>query len=385
VRVLERRHDVWVLTRANNRRVIEDALSREPLPRARFVYYDLPGWARWWKRGPGGVQIYYYLWQLGIYRIARRLHSKVGFDLIHHVTFGKYCAPSLLCLLPAPFVWGPVGGGESAPRPFWRDIGLRGKMFEIFREAARWCGERDPLVRLTVRRSAIALAKAEDTAIRLRCLGARDVEVFSEGGLLMADLGPLAQCPEPPAEPLRFCNIGRLLHLKGFHLGLRAFARAGIPGAEYWIIGDGPERRRLEAEARALGVADRVRFWGWLSHAETLRRLADIHVLVHPTLHDSGGGASLEAMASGRPVVCLDLGGPSAQVVDGSGIKVAARDPDQAVRDLARAMRRLADDRAVRTQMGTAARRRSREAYAWEDQGKILDAFYRRAIEACRG
>ncbi len=385
VRALAHRHEVWVLTRANNRRVIEDALSREPLPRAYFVYYDLPPWARWWKRGPIGVQIYYYLWQLGIYPVARALHSNVGFDLTHHVTFGKYWAPSLLCLLPVPFVWGPVGGGESAPRPFWRDFSRRGKLFETFREAARWCGEHDPLVRLTARRSALALAKAEDTAVRLRCLGAGDVEVFSEGGLLMADLSHLVRCPEPPNEPIRFCNVGRLLHLKGFHLGLRAFARAGIPGAEYWIIGDGPERRRLEAEARALGVADRVRFWGWLSHAETLRRLEETHVLVHPTLHDSGGGVTLEAMASGRPVICLDLGGPSAQVVDGTGVKVAARDPDQAVRDLARAMRRVADDPAMRKRMGAAGRRRSREAYAWEGQGPILDAFYRRAVEGRRG
>lgn len=385
VRVLAANHDVWVLTRANNRPAIEAALADEPLPRVQFVYYDLPGWARWWKRGAAGVQIYYYLWQLAIYPIARRLQRRVGFDVAHHITFGKYWAPSLLWRLPVPFLWGPVGGGESAPRPFWRDFGVRGRLFETWRETARWCGEHDPLVRLTARRSALALAKAADTAARLLVLGARDVEVYSEGGLLMADLAHLAHCAEPPSEGLRFCAIGRLLHLKGFHLGLRAFARARIPEAEYWIIGDGPERRRLEAEASALGVADRVRFWGWLSHADTLRRLEEVHVLVHPTLHDSGGGVTLEAMAIGRPVICLDLGGPSAQVVDGTGVKVTGRDPDQAVRDLARSMRQVADDPALRTQMGEAGRRRSREAYAWANQGPILEAYYRRAIRNGNG
>lgn len=385
VRALAPRHEVWVLTRANNRRAIEAALADAPLPGVHFVYFDAPGWARWWKRGAAGVQAYYYLWQLGIYPLARRLHRRVGFDVVHHITFGKYWAPSLLCRLPVPFVWGPVGGGESAPRPFWRDFSARGRMFETVREAARWCGEHDPLVRLTARRSDVALAKAADTAARLRILGARDVEVFSEGGLLMADLARLVRSGEPPADALRFCAIGRLLHLKGIHLGLRAFARAQIPGAEYWIIGSGPERRRLEAEAFELGIADRVRFWGWLSHVDTLRRLEEAHVLVHPTLHDSGGGVTLEAMAIGRPVICLDLGGPSAQIVDGTGVKVTGRDPDQAVRDLARSMRLMAENPSLRSQMGVAGRRRSNEAYAWENQGPILETYYRRAIKNRNG
>ena len=109
-------HDVWVITRANNRSAIEAGLSRAPNDRLHFVYYDLPPWARWWKKGKRGVQLYYYLWQIGIYFVARRLHRNGQFDLTHHLTFGKYWSPSFLSLLPIPFIWGPVGGGESAPR-----------------------------------------------------------------------------------------------------------------------------------------------------------------------------------------------------------------------------------------------------------------------------
>src|SRR5690606_4531990 len=139
-------HDVWVLTRSNNRQVIEDALRANPASGLRPVYFDLPAWARRWKGGGRGTQLYYYLWQLGVYRVARRLHRDVRFDLTHHVTFGKYWAPSLLALLDARFVWGPVGGGESAPRPVWDDLGPSGRRYERLRAAARWLGERDPLV-----------------------------------------------------------------------------------------------------------------------------------------------------------------------------------------------------------------------------------------------
>lgn len=373
-------HDVWVLTRANNRTSIEAALNRDPMPGLRFAYYDLDPRVRWWKRGPRGVHLYYYLWQLGAYFVARRLHRDVRFDLVHHVTIGKYWAPSFLALLPPPFVWGPVGGGESVPKPFWRSFTFRGKSYEIMREAGRWVGEQDPFVRLTARRSALALAKTEETAKRLRRLGAKAVCVFSEAGLRASEITRLAEYALPNHSPVRFIGIGTLLQLKGFHLGLRAFALASIRDAEYWIIGDGPERRDLGALARQLGIADKVRFWGWLPREETLRKLGDGHILVHPSLHDSGGWVCVEAMAAGRPVICLNLGGPPVQLTEHTGVSVHAHNPDQAVRDLAEAMRRLAHSPELRQVMGKAGRQRTAKTFCWEYKGKLLDTMYREAI-----
>ena len=384
--LLSDEHDVWVLTRANNRAAIERELGRCPLPRLHFVYYDLPSWARWWKRRRRGLQLYYYLWQIGAYRIARRLHREIGFDLVHHVTFGKYWAPSLLVQLPLPFVWGPVGGAESVPAAFWPDLGTRGILFEAFREFARWCGDHDPLVRLTVRRSGMALAKAGETAEHLRRLGAREVRLFFCTQLLMAEtlrlIPGVTATLDPPGgrDALRFVSMGNLAHLKAFHLGLRAFARAGLENAEYWIIGDGTDRRRLETEARALGIDRRVRFWGQVPQEEALRKLAEADVLVHPALHDSGGGPILEAMALGRAVICLDLGGPAVRVTDETGIKIPARHPRQVERDLAEAMRRLTLDRDLLRQMGRAGRQWSARTHGPEEVALQLNAIYRDAM-----
>jgi hypothetical protein len=62
--------EVWVITRSNNREAIEKALAEEPLPNVHWVYFDLPRWARFWKKGQRGVHLYYYLWQVGIYFLA---------------------------------------------------------------------------------------------------------------------------------------------------------------------------------------------------------------------------------------------------------------------------------------------------------------------------
>ena len=72
-------HEVWVITRSANRSAIEAALrSREP-SRLHFVYCDLPLWARSWKKLPGAIYLYYFLWQWLAFRRARRLQSRAAF------------------------------------------------------------------------------------------------------------------------------------------------------------------------------------------------------------------------------------------------------------------------------------------------------------------
>lgn len=383
---LARHHEVWVLTRANNRPAIEAGLAKNPVPGLHFVYHDLPPWARFWKRGQKGVQVYYYLWQLTAIPLVRRLHQEVGFDVVHHVTFVKYWAPSALAFLKGvPFVWGPVGGGESAPLPFWPTLGFRGILYEAARTLARALGELDPLVRLTARRAALALATTPETANRLRKLGAKRVEVLSQVALSEEEIDCLGKLPPPEPKPVRFLSVGRLLAWKGFHLGLMAFAQSGLEEAEYWIVGDGPERKRLEALARRLGVADRVRFWGALPRAEVLRLLGQVHALVHPSLHDSGGWVSLEAMAAGRPVICLDLGGPATQVTQETGFKVPARTPEKAVRDLAQAIRWWGENPNLSKEMGEAGRKYVTIRFVWVRRSLDIMRLYTGAWDADRG
>lgn len=371
-RELAEHHEVWVITRTSNRDRIERELAREPVASLHFAYYDLPVWLRFWKRRGRGVQVYYYFWQLGIFSVARAMHRTVCFDVIQHVTLGRYWSPSLLSRLPVPFLWGPVGGGESAPSAFWSDFSWRGKQFELLRSAARWLGEHDPLVRMTAHRSSLTLATTEETRQRLTLLGACEVRVFPQVGLPSSELATLRTYEPGPADPVRFVSVGRLLHWKGVHLTLRAFAGAGLNGAELWIIGDGPERRNLEQLAARLGVEDNVRFLGGMPRPEVLTAIQNCHVLVHPSLHDSGGWVCLEAMAASRPVICLDLGGPGAMVTEDTGIKVPAVTPAQAVEGLTEAMRQLARDRGLRQRMGANARQAVTARYSWAKRAEAL-------------
>ncbi len=220
---MARYHEVWVVTRANNRAAIEAETPRDRNSALHFVYYDLPPWALWWKKRKRGLQLYYYVWQIAIYFVVLRLHRRVQFDLIHHLTFGKYWSPSFLSLLPVPFLWGPVGGGESAPKEFWKSFGLRGLISEKLREITRSVAEHDPFIRITAKRSEWVLTKAPETSARVKKLGARRVVLLGESAISREEINTLRD-ESLPNSVCRFVSVANLLHWKGFHLVFRRCA-----------------------------------------------------------------------------------------------------------------------------------------------------------------
>jgi len=375
VRQIARFNEVWIVTRANNRHPIEEALTRDPLPNVHFVYFDLPAWARFWKRGACGVRPYYYLWQLGVYSLVKRLHRHVGFDLIHHVTFVNYWMPSFLAMLPVTFVLGPVGGGESAPPAFWWSFSFRGKIYEVLRGVARTIGHLDPFVRLAARRAQIALATTNQTAEKLKRLGCRKVRVVSQVGV---NIDEFYRRVKTQPRGFRLVSVGRLLHWKGFELGVRAFAlfRTGFPDSEYWLIGDGPEKNRLQVLVRDLELGDSVRFLGTMSREQVLNTMAACDVLMNPSLHDSGSFVCVEAMAAGLPVICLDLGGPALQVTGKTGVKIHAGTPKQAIQDLAVAISQFASDPSNCERLGSSAWQHVRDHLVWERKGDLIHETY---------
>ena len=375
---MARFHEIWLVTRRNNRDRIANAVRTSPLANVHWIYFDLPRWARFWKKGKRGVHLYYFLWQVGAYLVGKRLHRRVRFDLVHHVSFGNYWMPSLLALLPVPFVWGPVGGGETYPGSFTRLFSLRGRLHESLRNVARRVGECNPLVRLTARKASIALAATAETGARLRRLGCRRIELFSQIGMTLEQIRAVKPAAPRMDGVFRLLSIGELLQLKGFDFGLRAFCRfqQEHPGSEYCLIGEGPERGNLERLSRVLGISGKVRFEGALKRDQVLKRLPSFDVLLHPSFHESGSTVCLEAMNAAVPVICLDLGGPGLHVTAETGIKVPAISGEQIVHDMTEALDYLALNAGIAKQKGQAGRRRVKALFSWEAKGERMARIY---------
>jgi glycosyltransferase involved in cell wall biosynthesis len=384
-----REHEVWaVIADAHQyRELTEPWLARNPLPNFHPIFFKLPPRLDWLSRRGFSEGIYYHLWQQGLRRLVRELHQKIGFDLVHHVTYGRYWSPSGLRELDLPFIWGPVGAAETPPREFVRELPLRYRLIEAVRDGVRHFFEHTPGLRDTARAATTAIGVTQETCTALRRLGAGRVEQLPQFSLAEEEIEQFAALPDPPSGPLRAICVGRLLHWKGFHLAIRAFGQFAQKNAEaeLWIVGDGPFRPDLEKAAVEAGVSKRVTFFGALpKYPDVLKLLGQSHVLLHPALHEGFGIVCLEAMAAGRPVACVDIGGPASQITPETGFAAPANNPGEAVAALAGFLERIDRDRSLLATMSTAARAHVKKNFTSRDVNERIRAFYAEAVEEHR-
>lgn len=174
---------------------------------------------------------------------------------------------------------------------------------------------------------------------------------------------PSAAVPKSSAAGTpRLLIVGRLVHQKGIDILLRALATLPRDAFELEVVGDGPDRAALKDLANRLGVADRVRFAGWVERDRIAEHYRAADAFVFPSRLEGMPNVVLEAMAFALPVIATDVPGNRDVVVHGStGLLVESENVDQ----LAAALRQILSQPSLRQQMGAAARARVLERHTW--------------------
>lgn len=383
---LSQAHQVWVMTHPKFRDEVERYLSRYPNPNLHFEWLTLD--RRWdpWRSldGDRGLRLHYMIWQRRALREARRLHRLHEFQVVHHVSWGTISEPPLLWKLPVPFVWGPVGGGQTTPPSFGRYFARRG-LNETLRTWRVKIAARRPALRAAVRRSSLVLSVNTATTAALRAAGATNVQTFLSCGVpekLMALPRPLR-----PREPgtMQILWAGRLIPIKGLRLAIEAFAQIDRALSVRLQIagGDGPLNLEMKELASSLGVTDRLEFLGDLSWdcLQEIYRRADVFMFT--SLRDSAPTVLLEAMAHRLPILTLDHQAASTMVPPDAGIKVPLRSPAETIAALADGIRELARSSETRERMGEAGFRYA-QGCGWPDRAQQVSRWYLEIVEQHR-
>jgi len=322
--------------------------------------------------------------QLRQRKVVRQLVKKLGIDVVHQPTPISPRVPSLLGNVSAPLVIGPMNGGMEYP-PGFRFLQ---------QQASRG-------MRSFLRRLSNLLPRSFDAKRQAECLIVANQR--TEDGLPSGVRGRIfrmvenAVVPEvwerglagggaestPVTRPFELIFIGRLERWKGPEWAIEAVARACTQvDCRLKIIGElQNERERLEELVAQLGIGSQIDFLGWLTQERCAQLLSMADALILPSVLDAGATVVLEAMASGKPVIAANWGGP-ADILDAScGILVEPRDPESLVAGLEQAIVTLASDRKRCASMGGAARAKVLAEYTWPAKIERLVEIYREAAK----
>lgn len=235
-----------------------------------------------------------------------------------------------------------------------------------------------PLFNWLLGRSRPLLTITQANQQRLQSLGLPPAIVIYPG------TDPTHFTPLPPAQSARptLLAVGRLVSRKGFDLALQALPliRPQFPDLRLEMVGDGPDRHRLEQLAQELGVSDLVVFHGRVPEAELLAAYRRAHLFVMPAREETAvpsmegfGIVYLEASACGLPVIAARSGGAAEAVQDGrTGLLVPPNDAPA----LAQAVIRLLQNPAERQRLGANGRQWALSEMNWDGTAhKLAEAL----------
>lgn len=305
-----RGHQVVVLTRANNKNIIET--QNYDKNRITFEYFDLPPLILKLKKFIG-VNLYYSLWQFFVAHKVKQLDKKYNFDCIQHITFGVFRQISFIPFrVRKPFIFGPVGGGEMTPKKLTDAYKTKHRIKEKVRKIANILTYYSPLYRSFLKKTDLIVSKTYETAEYIPLKYKDKLLVNLEIGINNQNsINEILN----DRKPKSILFVGRFIYWKGTQLTLETFLELAKIDSEYELvlIGKGEELNNI-LEFMKKNSLTNYKIIDWVPQEELKRYYSNSTLMLFPSHHDSSGNVVLEALSHGLPVISLNLGGP-AQVI----------------------------------------------------------------------
>jgi len=370
-------HQVTAVTRCNNRNDIERYISENSLDisNLKFIYYDLPYYLRFWKKGSRGSLLYFYLWQM---TLPLAVWSDRGnYDIVHSLNFHSDWTPSFLWVLGRPFVWGPINHNEPIPVKYaWNSCNIIGYIKDKLKYLMKlifW--NIDPFLFLCKKKATVILCGNLSVVKRLRLKDPKTV-ILSQVGV---DTNVIFVGTKDTSS-FTVMTAGRMIEIKSFDLAIRAFAKflKSIEGdtqkIKLLILGQGGLFQDLKNLSRSLGVENNVDFAGWIDKGLMPKYYSKADVFLF-TSHEGAGIVVAEAQSYGVPVVCFNNYGPGETVTNDSAIKINYSNYNRSVNDFCEALKNLYSNREYLKSLSSGAHVLS-QTLSWTAKGKDMAEVY---------
>ncbi len=380
---MSRRFELWVLTRESNRHTIEPWIAGHPeFAGIHFLYFDLPKWARFWKKGLRGVRTYYNIWQRLTDKIVKQTMADNDITVFHHLTYGNALWPVSKSGSKHTFIWGPIGGLETIPEDYTRHYDSKSRLIEKIRRLAVSHSVKSRSFKRRAAKASLILCKTEDTLNKLPDSARKNALLFTD---VATDNTLISDNTANKADNILDCIVvGRLDAWRGFDLAILAVNEAlkQNPDIRLTIIGKGKDRERLETIVRQLGLDNKIIFTGGVSAQKYTKLMQQADIVLNPSLKEGAVTVSFDAMAMGKPLIAIDTGGYTRYFKPDYSVVIARRDRENVIRELSEAIIKLSD-RELRLKMGRNAQK-SANLFTWAHHGEDICDTIQNVVEKTR-
>ncbi len=369
---LAKHNQVHVITRANNQEPISKNIPKEIASNIHFHYYDTHSFFRRFKNKSKGIYLYYILWQIGIIKVVLKLKRQYNFNASIHLTFGNVWLPTFLPFINIPFIYGPLGGGESIPNSFISGLNFQQRLMQILRIILRYTIYINPLFLYTAYKAKFIICRTNDTKNLFPIFFQKKTRTLSDGAIEKEIFKYHASNLE--SNNLTIISTSRLIGFKNVITLVKALQYINKDiNYKCVIIGSGPERKKIKEESKSLQLDRHIIYKEDLTRNEVLKDLEGASIFVSSSLRDACNLSLLEAMAIGLPVICLNWSGMAISTDDNCAIRLPVTNPEQMPKDMAEAIMKLAKDPELRKRMGENGRKRIQTVFNWDAKGKFLE------------
>lgn len=363
---------LWILTRKSNQATIETWLENNPTYKnIHFIYFDLPYYLRFWKKGMRGVRLYYNIWQWNTNRIVKKTMLENKIQVFHHLTYGNVLWSVSKFGKKQFFVWGPVGGVETIASEYSKHYKIKGRLIESLRRVIVKSLSFNLGYKNRCKNADLILCKTEILKDKIPLKHKEKAQLFTD--VAVDELSIISKNKkESKSHIVKYIAVGKLDPWRGFDLLIEAFSLAvkSNQNIQLQIIGKGLDWNRLNSLIIKSELSDYIKILGEVSMHDYKELMANSDIVVNPCLKEGAVTTAFDAMAMGKPLICTDTTGYTRYFSSDYAILIPIGERNDLISDLNSAILKLTNDQ-LRKEMGENAKN-VREQFTWEIRGQEI-------------
>lgn len=380
--------ELHIITEGEFREEIEKVVAALPQKENMHFYYnpvtdDIRRMC--WNQGDWRFYKYYKEWQWKTYQIAKEICENTHIDVLHQLNMIGFREPGYLWKLSKekniPFVWGPIGGLKQFPLNYSKDGGFKSYLMLRLKNflnvlQIKYSGRVDK----ALSQASILISSIPDSYNALHKYKTIDSIVIPETGCFNGEI------KEPSYN--RFCDgvlniiwVGKFDYRKRLDIAIKTIAEAKNKNIYLHIYGKGTseQNKKYKELANGLDIQDNILWHGNRPNDEIKQQMSKQDLFLFTSVNEDTSTVVLEAISSNLPVVCFDTCGMSKVINETVGIKIPLTNPKQSIKDFAKAINFLNENREELKRMSENCMMR-KEELSWDNKIKQMVELYEKVV-----